>query len=73
VPPAHVGCATALQLAVIQGYLGIVKLLIYEHKANANAQGAKKEGPTALEGAAEHGRLDLVEFLIQSGALDRED
>ncbi|KAI1144767.1 ankyrin repeat-containing domain protein [Nemania diffusa] len=60
--------ATALQLAAIQGYLGIAKYLL-DHGAQVNALPAKKYGRTALEGAAENGRLDMLELLLASGAL----
>jgi ankyrin repeat protein len=36
--------------------------------AHVNASPAYIEGRTALEGAAEHGRLDLVQLLINAGA-----
>jgi ankyrin repeat protein len=33
-----------------------------------NARPAVKEGRTAIEGAAEHGRLDMVQLLLNAGA-----
>jgi ankyrin repeat protein len=36
--------------------------------ADINAPGAQRHGRTALEGAAEHGRIDMVQFLLSSGA-----
>ncbi|KAL3429289.1 hypothetical protein BDV09DRAFT_190246 [Aspergillus tetrazonus] len=47
--PARVGGATALQIAAIQGYLGIACR-------------------TALRGAAEHGRIDMLQMLLDRGA-----
>ncbi|KAF4948342.1 hypothetical protein FSARC_13768 [Fusarium sarcochroum] len=67
-PPAAYRGATALQLAAINGHLGIARCLI-DRGARINARGAKHHGRTALEGAAEHGRLDMMEFLIHHGAL----
>jgi hypothetical protein len=39
-------------------------------KAGANVNGlpGKHEGRTAIEGAAEHGRLDMVRYLLEAGA-----
>jgi len=34
---------------------------------DTNAAGARFYGRTALEGAAEHGRIDMIELLLQSG------
>ena len=36
-----------------------------------NAPGAKVHGRTALEGAAEHGRLDMIKLLLNAGAGSR--
>jgi ankyrin repeat protein len=58
--------ATALQLAAIGGYVGIAKLLL-EHGADPNHPAAKGDGRTALEGAAEWGRLDMVMLLVEAG------
>ena len=33
-----------------------------------NAAGAISNGRTALDGAAEHGRLDMVQMLLNAGA-----
>ncbi|KAK2756295.1 hypothetical protein CKAH01_05816 [Colletotrichum kahawae] len=56
--------ATALQLAAIKGYLGVAKMLV-DRGADVNAPGATDEGGrTALEGAAEHGRIDTVMYLL---------
>jgi ankyrin repeat protein len=58
--------ATALQFAAIAGSMSIVTLLI-ERGADVNAPAMGKDGRTALEGAAEHGRLDLVQLLLNLG------
>ncbi|KAF5640395.1 Sex-determining fem-1 [Fusarium sp. NRRL 25303] len=39
-----------------------------DNGALINARGSRKGGRTALEGAAEHGRLDMLELLLQRGA-----
>ncbi|KAI0407414.1 ankyrin repeat-containing domain protein [Xylaria palmicola] len=66
-PPASKYGATALQLAAIQGHLGIAKYLI-DLGAQVNALPARRGGRTALEGAAERGRLDMLELLLANGA-----
>lgn len=58
--------ATALQLAAIKGYLGIARHLM-DLGADVNARRAANHGRTALEGAAEHGRLDMVKLLLCNG------
>ncbi|KAK2029600.1 ankyrin repeat protein, partial [Colletotrichum zoysiae] len=58
--------ATALQVASINGYFGLVSRILDLH-ADPNAPGAEINGRTALEGAAEHGRLDVVQLLLNSG------
>ncbi|KAK2043825.1 ankyrin [Colletotrichum somersetense] len=60
-PSTNKGGATALQLASIKGYFGLVSRMLDLH-ADPNAPGAEINGRTALEGAAEHGRLDVVQF-----------
>ncbi|KAK2051780.1 hypothetical protein LY76DRAFT_470800, partial [Colletotrichum caudatum] len=42
---------------------------LLERGADVNAPPAAEEGRTAIEGAAEHGRLDMVRFLISAGAV----
>jgi len=37
-------------------------------KADVNAPRASKQGRTALEGASEHGRIDMIELLLHHGA-----
>jgi ankyrin repeat protein len=64
--PARHG-STALQFAVIGGHIGTAVLLI-ERGAHINAPGSKLNGRTALEGAAEHGRIDMLQLLINAGA-----
>ncbi|KAH0423887.1 hypothetical protein CcaCcLH18_11881 [Colletotrichum camelliae] len=67
-PAAMWNGATALQLAAIAGRLGILRTLI-DHGADINAPGATRSGcHTALEGAAEHGRIDTVQYLLSIGA-----
>ena len=55
--------ATALQLAAIKGFLGISKQLL-ELGANINARGANFCGRTALEGASEQRRIDIIQLYI---------
>ncbi|KAI0192430.1 hypothetical protein F4808DRAFT_475800 [Astrocystis sublimbata] len=59
--------ANALQYSSIQGHLSVAQLLL-SRGAEINALPAKQDGRTALEGAAEHGRLDTVCFLMEMGA-----
>jgi len=54
---------TALQFAAIAGSIAIVNELV-QRGANVNAAPMSKNGRTALEGAAEHGRLDMVQLLL---------
>ena len=61
------GGATALQKAAVHGYLGLAYAFII-HDADVNAPPGKWNGRTALEGAAEHGRLDMVQMLLNAGA-----
>ncbi len=57
--------------ATVKGYIGLARYLI-SHGANVNARVWDTfdhfGGRTALEGAAEYGRLDMVQFLLASGA-----
>jgi ankyrin repeat protein len=57
---------TALQFAAIAGSVSIVTLLI-EKGANVFAAAMGEDGRTAIEGAAEHGRLDVVQLLLNLG------
>ncbi|KAK1144922.1 hypothetical protein N8T08_004637 [Aspergillus melleus] len=59
--------ATALQFAAIMGYISIVYRLAAAG-ANVNAPRAIFYGRTALEGAAEYGRLDMLQVLLNEGA-----
>ncbi|KAI1088694.1 ankyrin repeat-containing domain protein [Rostrohypoxylon terebratum] len=62
-PPAARGGGTALQLAAIGGNCTIAKLLI-DHGAQFNIPPSYLgSGRWPLEGAAEHGRLDMIQFL----------
>ena len=54
---------TALQFAAISGSIVIANELI-QRGANVNAAPLGDNGRTALEGAAEHGRLDMVQLLL---------
>jgi ankyrin repeat protein len=58
--------ASALQFAAIAGSTGVVTALI-QAGANVFAPAIGEDGRTALEGAAEHGRLDIVQLLLNLG------
>lgn len=45
-----------------------IALQFLEAGADVNAAAAKYYGRTALDGAAEHGRLDMVQLLLNAGA-----
>ncbi|KAI8937340.1 hypothetical protein NX059_006546 [Plenodomus lindquistii] len=60
------GGGTALQFAAIGGYVGVANLLL-DYGANVNHPPAEGPGRTALEGAAEWGRLDMITMLVQRG------
>ena len=64
-PPAVRGGATALQLAAIGGYIGIVVVLL-DNGANVFASAARMNGRTAREGAPEHGRIDMIKVLFNA-------
>ncbi|EFQ25837.1 ankyrin repeat protein [Colletotrichum graminicola M1.001] len=66
-PISNQAVVTALQAASIKGYFGLVSKMLDLH-ADPNAPGADIFGRTALEGAAEHGRLDVVQLPLNSGA-----
>lgn len=60
------GCndqGTALQFAAMMGHTSVAYELI-QQCANVNALAIGEDGRTALEGAAEHGRLDMVQLLL---------
>ena len=42
--------------------------MLLKRGADVNAPASKVNGRTPLEGAAEHGRLDTVAFLLKAGA-----
>lgn len=65
--PAREYGATAMQLAAIQGLLGVARKLL-DMGASCNEPPASVFGRTSLEGAAEHGRLDMIHLLLNSGA-----
>jgi ankyrin repeat protein len=57
---------TALQFAAIAGSMSVVTTLV-QAGADVNAPVICGWGRTAIEGAAEHGRLDIVQFLLDLG------
>ncbi|KAK4457306.1 ankyrin repeat-containing domain protein, partial [Cladorrhinum samala] len=61
--PVGVSNATALQFAALHRNLQMADLLL-ENGADINAPPADRNGRTTLEGAAEHGRLEIVRFLL---------
>lgn len=61
--PYRSGDATALQFAAINGHLQMAELLL-QNGADINAPAANYNGRTTLEGGAEHGRLEMVRFLL---------
>jgi Ankyrin repeats (3 copies) len=65
-PAANAG-VTALQAACIGGYIGIACLLLSKG-ARINAPASPVKGRTALEGAAEYGRIDMLQMLLDNGA-----
>src|SRR4051812_2501801 len=54
---------TALQAAAINGEMRIAQILI-EAGADIGAPGAVGQGRPAINGAAGHGRLDMVKLLL---------
>lgn len=61
---------TALQFAAIKDHIAIVNKLM-QRGANVNALPIGDHGRTVLEGAAEHGRLDMVQLLLNFAAETR--
>ncbi|KAK1762337.1 ankyrin repeat-containing domain protein [Phialemonium atrogriseum] len=59
--------ASALQLAAMAGRMGVARRLV-GGGALVDRGRAERFGRTALEGAAEMGRLDMVHFLLERGA-----
>lgn len=59
---------TPLQMAAMMGFQQIAKLLL-DKEADCNSPGIGHSGRTALEGAAENGRLDMVSLLLESRTL----
>eukprot|EP00743_Colponemidia_sp_Colp-15_P007940 GILK01008600.1.p1 GENE.GILK01008600.1~~GILK01008600.1.p1 ORF type:complete len:636 (-),score=104.41 GILK01008600.1:115-2022(-) len=57
---------TPLMLAVFNGHLDIVKLLLTQYKTDVNCR--SKQGTTPLMQAALQGRLDMLEVLCKSQA-----
>jgi ankyrin repeat protein len=66
-PPGPRAGATSLQLAAIKDFMGIAATLL-DNGANINTNVALIDGRTAFEGATEHGRIDMMIFLVQNGA-----
>jgi ankyrin repeat protein len=64
--PSEAEQATALQFTSIAGFISVVTLL-NQKGADVNAPALGDNGRTALEGAAEHGRLDTVQLLLNLG------
>jgi ankyrin repeat protein len=48
------------------GFLGIA-ILFLEYQVDLDAAGAQFNGRTALEGAAELGRIDMLKMLLNAG------
>jgi ankyrin repeat protein len=71
--PSVRGGATAIQLAAIKGNVGLAERLILEYGADFNAPACRFRGRTAFEGAAEHGRLDMLLMLYHNGVDLRSD
>jgi ankyrin repeat protein len=44
--------------------------MLIENGAEVNALPALKDGRTTIDGAAEHGRLDIVQMLLNAGATE---
>ena len=65
-----IGSLTALQGAAIQGHMDIVLLL--NAGVDVNADPAKEQGRMALDGAAEHGQLEMVQLLLNANAESEE-
>ncbi|KAI0387461.1 ankyrin [Hypomontagnella monticulosa] len=59
---------TSLQEASREGHLGIIRSLL-KNGANPNAHGAICYGFSAIEKAAQSGRLDVVCLLLESGVI----
>jgi ankyrin repeat protein len=56
-----------LQIASLRGYIGIVQLL--DLGADVNEGPAKRNGRTALQGAAEYSCIDMLHMLLDKGPL----
>lgn len=61
-PPAFQGGGTALQFAAISGNCNIAAKLL-ERGASLDIPPSKLDGRWPVEGAAEHGRLDMIQLL----------
>lgn len=74
IPPAIRHGGTALQYAAISGDCNIAAELL-SHGANMHAPPSRVDGRWPLEGAAEYGRLDMIEYLWKASdtGFDDED
>ena len=52
----------------MKGFIGIARKLL-DLGADVNQAPAIENGRTALEGAAEYGRIDMLQMLLNEGAL----
>jgi ankyrin repeat protein len=62
--PARRTGGTALQLAAISGNCNIAAELL-SHGADPEAPPSNFHGRWPIEGAAEHGRLDMIDYLLK--------
>jgi hypothetical protein len=69
--PARRAGGTALQLAAISGNCNIAAELL-SHGADPEAPPSNFDGRWPIEGAAEHGRLDMIEYLLKVTLFDAE-
>jgi hypothetical protein len=67
--PARRAGGTALQLAAISGNCNIAAELL-SHGADPEAPPSDLHGRWPIEGAAEHGRLDMIEYLLKVTLFD---
>jgi len=65
-PPSPYKVGTPLLYVAMHGLLGLAELLI-RRRTNVNAPAARYGGRTALDGAGEHGRVDMTQLLANNG------
>ncbi|KAJ2986464.1 hypothetical protein NUW58_g5016 [Xylaria curta] len=71
-PPARAHGATAFQTAAMRGDFEVA-LLLLDNGADINAPPAEEYGGfCALDGAVYHSKLDMVQFLLNLGALSHD-